>query len=67
MLGSSRVWERALIGIDTVLPVKRWMLILAALDLTESVGVLAKVKDKAHCVRWPAALLDHRRARRLTY
>ena len=50
-----------------MLPVKRWMLILAALDLTESVGVLAKVKDKAHCVRWPAALLDHRCARRLTY
>jgi hypothetical protein len=34
---------------DTVLPVKRWMLILASLDLAGRVGVLAKVKDKAHC------------------
>jgi hypothetical protein len=33
---------------DTVLPVKRWMLILAALDLAERVGVLAKLKDNAH-------------------
>ena len=37
------------IAVDTVLPVKRWMLILAAPDMAERVGVLATVKDKAHC------------------
>jgi hypothetical protein len=36
-------------AVDTVLPVKRWMLILAAPDMAERVGVLATVKDKAHC------------------
>jgi hypothetical protein len=39
----------AAIAVDTVLPVKRWMLILAAPDMAERVGVLATVKDKAHC------------------
>ena len=34
---------------DTVLPVKRWMLILASCILAERVGVLATVKDKVHC------------------
>ncbi len=37
------------IAVDTVLPVERWMLILAAPDMAERVGVLATVKDKAHC------------------
>ena len=41
------IWDN--IPRDTVLPVKRWMLILAAPDMAERVGVLATVKDKAHC------------------
>jgi hypothetical protein len=36
------------IAVDTVLPVKRWMRILAPPDLAEHVGVLATVKDKVH-------------------
>jgi hypothetical protein len=36
----SCVGPRGVIAVDTVLPVKRWMLILAARDLAERVGVL---------------------------
>jgi hypothetical protein len=36
------------IAVYTVLPVERWMLILAARYLAECVGVLATVKNKTH-------------------